>query len=120
MRRVTSLIVSSLVALALAPATSSAADNSLRGQPQMFRVDAQTVEVRFTTDKRLSDGVRVAIVDHAGVRSATAAGRHGGDYKYVARIRVRHALQTGRKYAVRFTLGDDDPVVRQVLLRVKR
>ncbi len=76
MRRIGALIISALVVLALAPATSSAAQNGLRGQPQMFRVDAESIEVRFTTDEKLADGVHVAIPYHS--RRGAGAGARGG------------------------------------------
>lgn len=121
MSRLSVLIATALAVLAVAPAVSSAADNALRGQPQMFRISAQTVQVKFTTDQRVGrNGVRVAIGQRGATRKVTPNGRHGRDFKYVARVKVDRPLAVGTKYTVRFTFGDDRPVARKVLLRAAR
>ena len=121
MSRFTKLTAAALALAAALPAASSAAENELRGAPQMFRVNAQTVQVKFVTDEAIGrDGVRVAVSNAGTARRATADGRHGDDYRYVARVRVRRDLQVGRKHTVRLTLDDGEPIVRQVLLRAGR
>ena len=49
MSRLPTLTAVALAVAAIAPATSSAADNALHGQPQMFRVSPTTVRVTFVT-----------------------------------------------------------------------
>lgn len=118
MPRLFILIAAVLAALAVSPVVSSAATNALRGQPQMYRISAQTVQVKFTTDKRIArNGVRVAVSDRGATRRVTLKGRHGNDFNYVARVKVDRPLEVGRKYTVRFTFGDDRPLTRKVLVR---
>lgn len=62
----------------------------------------------------------VAIGRHGATRKVTPNGRHGRDFKYVARVKVDRPLTVGTKYTVRFTFGDDRPVARKVLLRAAR
>jgi hypothetical protein len=120
MSRTAKLTAAALAVAAAVPAVSGAAHNDLRGAPQMHRVDAQTVQVAFVTDKRLgSDTVRVAVSDAGAARGAAPDGRHGNDFKYIARVRVDRELRVGRTYTVRLKLGDDDAQVRQVVLRAR-
>lgn len=121
MTRLTTLVASALTVAALAPATAGASTNALRGQPQLERLDADTVRVTFVADERIGDeGVRVG-VNHVGTtRTVRAAGRHGRDFKYRARIQVSRDLHVGRKYKVWFRFGDDRPILRLTLLRAAR
>ncbi len=121
MIRPTHLIASALAVAAFTPAVASADHNALRGAPQMVRVDADTVQVKFVTDQRLArNGARIAVADAGVGRTVRAAGRHGDDFKYVARVNVDQDLEVGTKYRVRIKLGGDDAVVRQVILRAAR
>lgn len=118
MTRLAKITASALAVAALAPAAASA--NDLRGAPQMFRVDADTVQVKFVTDKKVArNGVRISIANLGSGSTVRANGRHGNDFRYVARINVDEALDVGTKYRVRFTIGDD-AVTRRVLLRAAR
>ena len=121
MSRLPTLTAVALAVAAIAPATSSAADNALHGQPQMFRVSPTTVRVTFVTDNTLDPkGTRIVIADYGTTTKATANGRHGNDYRYVANVKVRRAIEANKKYTVRLTLGDNTTVVRKVLLRAQR
>ena len=118
MTRLSKITASALAVAALAPGPAGA--NDLRGAPQMVRVDADTVQVKFTVDEKIArSGARVAVGNAGSTRTVRANGRHGDDYKYVARVNVSRELKVGTKYRVRITLGDDS-VVRSVLLRAAR
>jgi hypothetical protein len=121
MSRLSTLTAAALAVAAIAPAASAAADNALHGQPQMFRVSPTTVRVNFVTDDKLGQkGTRITIADHGTATKVTANGRHGTDYRYVANIKIRRAIEVGKKYTVRLMLGDNETVVRKVLLRAQR
>jgi hypothetical protein len=119
MSRLTSLTASLLTAAVLAPAAVLAAsgDTQLRSHPQMFRIDADTVQVRFTNDDKVRRA-RVVVADLGTGRKVRADGRHGDDHRYTARVDVRGALQVGRTYTVRIAVnGDATPAERLVVLR---
>ena len=121
MSRLARITAAALAVTALAPAAGLASHNPLRGAPQMFRVDSQTVQVKFVTDKAVTrNGAKVAVSDAGSTRTVKADGRHGDDYRYVARVKVNRTLTVGKKYTVRLTLGDDAAAARQVVLRAKR
>ena len=120
MARLSTLTAAALAVAVIAPATSSAADNALHGQPQMFRVSPTTVRVNFVTDKKLDPkGTRIVIADYGTATQATAKGRHGNDYRYVANVKIHRAIEVGKKYTVRLTLGDSTTVARKVFLRAQ-
>ena len=118
MTRLATLTASALAVAALAvPASAMADHNALRGAPQLFQVDSDTVEVTFATDKKIAKrDARIAVAGGA-TRKVKADGRHGRDFKYVARVNVDRDLTVGTKYRVRFTFGDDDAIARKALLR---
>ncbi len=117
MTRLLTLTAAALAAAAVPP-TAAFADNELRGQPQMVSVDVATVEVKFVTDKKLArKGTRIVVRGSGTTTKVTAAGLHGRDYRYVARVKVRPDLEPGTKYTVRFVLDGEDSVERKVLLR---
>lgn len=121
MSRITTITASVLAVAALAPAAGIAAHNALRGAPQMYRVDDQTVQVNFVTDKAVRGrAVKVAVSDAGATRKVSADGRHGSDYRYVARVKLDRELKVGTKYTVRFTIGDDAAAARKVVLRSTR
>ncbi len=122
MIRPTHLIASALAVAAFTPAVASADHNALRGAPQMVRVDADTVQVKFVTDQRLArNGARIAVADAGVGRTVRAAGRHGDDFKYVARVELRKAMTVGQKYEVRISVdGDETPAKRKVVLKSAR
>lgn len=118
MTRLPKITVSALAVAALAPAGAVAAHNALRGAPQMYRVDGDTVQVRFVTDKKVGrDDVKVAVSDAGSTRTVKSAGRHGNDPRYTARVHVKRDLEVGAKYTVRFTIDGDSSVSRKVVLR---
>ena len=122
MSRLATFVASSLVVAVTAPALSLAAgDNELRSAPQMFRVDADTVQLKFATDKPVRKGdIRIAVAGAGTGRTVKAAGRHGEDFRYTARVDVDRELEIGTKYTVRFTFGDGDPQAVKVLMRAAR
>ena len=121
MSRLITLSASALAVAALTPAVAGASHNDLRGAPQMFSTGADTVQVKFVTDKALRRSeARVAIANAGSSRSVKAAGRHGNDYRYVARVRVNSDLEVGEKYTVRISIGDDAAQTRRVVLRTQR
>jgi hypothetical protein len=121
MTRLQTIAASALAVAAIAPATAAADTNALRGAPQMFQVDSDTVQVNFTADKRIArNGARIAIADLGSTRTVRAAGRHGNDFKYVAKVNVDDAMTVGAKYRVRFTLGSGAAASRLVVLREAR
>ena len=124
MSHLKTLTASAFAIAALAPMTASAAGLELRGAPSMRIVDAQTANLAFTTDDRLTrkaDGTyRIRIVFASGkqrVSSVVSRGRHGEDYKYSARVTSTSNLRVGARYTVRF---GDEGVTRLVKLRPKR
>jgi endonuclease YncB( thermonuclease family) len=122
MPRLTTLTASLLAAAALAPAAALAATGSteLRGAPQMRVVDADTVRVTFVNDDKVARG-RVVVADHGTATKIKAAGRHGDDFKYVARVELRKAMTVGQKYEVRIAVdGDETPAKRKVVLKPAR
>lgn len=120
MSRIATTTASVLAVAALAPAGAIAAHNTLRGAPQLYRVDDTTVRVQFTTDKKVArNDVKVAVSDAGSTRTVTAAGRHGNDFRYVARVKVKRNLTVGTKYTVRFTIGDDATIARKAVLRTR-
>lgn len=123
MSHLKTLIASALAIAVLTPVAASAAGIALRGAPSMRLVDARHATLSFTTDQRLArnaDGTyRVRIVFVAPtkqVTSVTARGRHGDDYRYIARVRSANDLRVGVKYTVRF---GDNRVTRRVKLHPK-
>ncbi len=123
MSRVKTLAASALAVGAFAPVAASAADVDLRGAPSMRAVDAKHATLSFTTDERLArnaDGTyRIRIAFASGkqkVTSIVARGRHGGDYRYSARVTSTSKLRVGAKYTVRF---GDDGIARLVKLQPK-
>ena len=122
MTRLTTLTASLLTAAALAPAAVLAAsgDTELRGAPQLQQAGAKTVQVSFTNDDKVRSA-RVVIAGHGTATKVKADGRHGDDYKYVARVKVRKAMEVGRKYEVRIAVdGDETPAERLAVLRAAR
>lgn len=118
MSRLSTITASVLAVTALAPAGAVAAHNALRGAPQMYRVDDETVQVKFVTDKQVGrNDVKVAVSDAGSTRTVRSSGRHGNDVRYVARVRIRRDLTVGTKYTVRFTIDGDRSVARKVVLR---
>ena len=121
MPRLMILSASALAVAALTPAVADASHNALRGAPQMFETGADTVQVKFVTDKAIRrNDLRVTVAGSGSARSATPDGRHGNDYRYLVRVKVSRDLEIGTKYTVRIRLGDDAAQTRQVVLRVKR
>ena len=119
MTRLTTLTAALVTAAALAPAVALAGsgDTELRGAPQMREAGANTVQVAFTNDDKVRNG-RVVIAGHGTATKVKADGRHGDDFKYVARVKVRKDMQVGRKYEVRISVdGDETPATRRVVLR---
>lgn len=120
MTRITKITASALAVAALAPAGAIAAHNALRGAPQMYRVDNDTVQVKFVTDKKVGrNDVKVTVSDAGSTRTVKSDGRHGNDYRYVARVNVNRDLEVGTKYTVRFTIDDDSSISRKVVLRTR-
>ena len=120
MSRITKVTASVLAVAALAPAGAIAAHNALRGAPQMYRVDDDTVQVKFVTDKKVGrNGVKVAVSDAGSTRTVRSDGRHGNDFRYVARVDVDRELRAGTKYTVRFTIDSDASISRKVVLRTR-
>ena len=122
MPRLSTLTASALAVAALAPAAALAATGSteLRGAPQMHVVDADTVRVTFVNDDKVSRG-RVVVADHGTATKVKPAGRHGDDFKYVARVELRKAMTVGWKYEVRIAVdGDETPARRKVVLKSAR
>ena len=120
MPRITKITASLLAVAALAPAGAIAADNALRGAPQMYRLDDETVQVRFGTDQKVGrNDVKVAVSDAGLTRTVKSDGRHGNDHRYVARVNVDRDLEVGSKYTVRFTIDDDASISRKVVLRTR-
>ena len=117
MPRLLTLTASALAVAAIAPTAAFGADNELRGHPQMHQLNASTVQVSFVTDTKLAKGSRVVVAGYGAATKATANGRHGNDYRYVARVDIRRAMTPGAKYTVRFDLGGDETLARKVLLR---
>lgn len=128
MTRTTTRTLTAVAAAAvavLAPAAGHAADrtNALRGAPQMHVVNAEDVRVSFVTDKRItSRDPRVVVADHgtAVEKRIVLAGRHGDDFRYVAKVRVRRPMTVGRTYTVRFAIAGESSIERKVLLRAKK
>ena len=109
MSRLRTITASALAIAALAPVAASAADVELRSAPSMRLVDATHASLSFTTDERLSrttnGALDIRIVFASAkqkVSSITAAGRHGDDYRYTARVTSTSDLRVGAKYTVRF------------------
>ena len=122
MTRLTTLTASLVTAAALAPAVALAGsgDTELRGAPQLRQAGADTVQVRFTNDDKVRSA-RVVIFGHGTATKVRAAGRHGDDFRYVARVEVRKDMEVGRKYEVRISVnGDDTPAERLAVLRAAR
>lgn len=120
MARITKITASALAVAALAPAGAIAAHNALRGAPQLYRVDDDTVQVKFVTDKKVGrNDVKVAVSDAGSTRTVKSNGRHGNDYRYVARVNVNRDLEVGTKYTVRFTIDDDSSISRKVVLKTR-
>ena len=117
MPRLLTLTASALAVAAIAPTAAFGADNELRGHPQMHQVNASTVRVSFVTDTKLAKGSRVIVAGYGTATKATAHGRHGNDYRYVAHVSIRRPMEVGTKYTVRFALSGDGTVARKVLLR---
>ena len=120
--RLPKTITAALAAAALAPAAALAADNDLRGQPQAFKIDAKTVQVRFVTDDKLArpSDSRVVIADRGTAIRVKADGRHGDDFRYAASVKLRRAVEVGRKYTVSISLDGGEPIKRLVLVKAKR
>ena len=119
MTRLTTLTASLVTAAALAPAVALAGsgDTELRGAPQLHQAGANTVQVAFTNDDKVRKG-RVVVAGHGTATKVKADGRHGDDFRYVARVKVRKAMEVGRKYEVRIAVnGDETPAERLVVLR---
>ena len=120
MSRIATTTASLLAVAALAPAAAIAAHNTLRGAPQMYRIDDKTVQVQFTTDKKVArNDVKVAVSDAGSTRTVTARGRHGDDFRYVARVKIKRNLTIGTNYTVRFNIDDDAAIARKVVLRTR-
>ena len=111
-----------LAGAALAPAAALAADNDLRGQPQAFKIDAKTVQVQFVTDDKLErpSASRVVIADRGTAIRVKADGRHGDDFRYIASVKLRRAVEVGKKYTVSISLDGGEPMKRLVLVKAKR
>ena len=122
MTRLTTLTASLLTAAALAPAAALAVagDTELRGAPQLRQAGANTVQVGFTNDDKVRTA-RVVIAGHGTATKIKPAGRHGDDFKYVARVELRRAMTVGQKYEVRIAVdGDETPAKRKVVLKSAR
>ena len=118
MSRRTILISALLAAAAASPAAALAADNELRGHPQAYLVDDDTVRVEFATDRKVAkQGTRITVSDRGSTTRVSAKGRHGDDFRYVARVDLRRPMEAGRKYTVTFRLAGDEPIKRLVLVR---
>ncbi len=118
MSRRTILISALLAAATVSPAAALAADNELRGQPQAYLVDEDTVRVQFTTDEKLAKtGTRITFSDRGSTTHVSAKGRHGDDFRYVAHIDLRRSVEAGRKYTVTFRLAGGEPIKRRALVR---
>ena len=117
------LSTTALAVTALVPATALAAQNDLRGAPQLRLTENSTqhAELQFSTDRRLSRTasgtyrLRISFV-LAGRRVSriVAAGQHGEDYRYVARVTSDRGLRVGRKYRVRFAFPGQETTTRLV------
>lgn len=78
------------------------------------------MQVKFVTDKKVGrHDVKVAVSDAGTARTVKPEGRHGNDYRYIARVKVDRELEVGTKYTVRFTIDDDAAIARKVVLRTK-
>ncbi len=122
MSRLRKLSTTALAVTALVPATAVAAQNELRGAPELrLTQSAQQAELQFNTDRRLSRSasgayrLRISFV-LAGQRvgKIVALGRHGDDYRYGARVTSDRGLTVGRKYRVRFTFPGQETTTRLV------
>ncbi len=122
MSRRTILISALLAAAAASPAAALAADDDeLRGHPQAYLVDDDTVRVEFATDQKIAkQGTRVTVSDRGSTTRVSAKGRHGDDFRYVARVDLRRPLEAGRKYTVTFRLAGEEPIKRLVLVRERQ
>ena len=125
MSTITKLTAAALAVAAFAPAAGFAAQdsNDLRGAPQMRVVSSKAVTVSFVTDRKISaENPRVVVADHgtAVERAIKADGKHGNDFRYVARVKVRRPMEVGKKYTVRFAIGGEQTVERLVVLKAKR
>jgi hypothetical protein len=119
LRTPTALTASLLAAAALAPATASAAPVGLGGQPTLRQVDAHHARLQFAADRLPAAGARVRIAGQQ-VTAPRAAGRHGGDVVYTARVTAPGGLQAGAKYTVRIEIPGQAALVRQVKLHPAR
>ena len=120
--RLPKILTAALAAVALAPAAALAADNELRGAPQAFKIDAKTVQVQFVADAKLASPKRsrVVIADRGTATRVKADGRHGNDFRYVASVKLRRAVEVGKKYRVMISLDGGEPIERLVLVKAKR
>ena len=121
MSRLRKLSTTALAVTALLPASAVAAQNELRGAPQLRLTDsARQAQLQFTTDRRLSRTssgayrLRIAFVGEQRVSNIVAVGRHGDDYRYTARVTSGRDLRVGRKYRVRFTFPGQESTTRLV------
>jgi hypothetical protein len=122
MSRIAKTTASLLTIAALAPAASLAADNELRGAPQLRVAGEQSLSVNFVVDDRLgSSGAKVTVVGlgSAGAKAVKAAGKHGNDFKYRATVKTSKQFEVGRKYTVKLTI-DGETVQRLAVLKAAK
>ena len=118
MRRL--LLTTSLLASALAPAAAMAADSGdvhLKGSPTMHRIDKNTVEIDFKTDKALPrryDGkINASVEVHGGQSSVGAAGKSKTSYTSFTKLKAKR----GSKFQVTIHIKGQPDFTRNVTLR---
>jgi hypothetical protein len=120
LRTPTALTAALLAAAALAPAAANAAHIELGGQPTLRQLDATHAQLRFAADRlprRVGGGVAArARIAGQRVGALHAAGRHGRDVVYTARVTAPAGLRAGAKYTVRIEIPGQRAIGRLVKL----
>jgi hypothetical protein len=119
MRRL--LLPTIIATTALTPAAAMAADSGavhVKGSPTMHRIDSNTVEVDFKTDKSLPrryDGkINASVTVHGGTSSVGAAGKTKNSYASFAKL---GKAKRGSKFIVTIHVKGQPDISRSVTLR---